>query len=145
MPLIAAAFIFLIHFALLAESLSDYRVTIDSAYHVSMARQWGEHWWVPWDYINFDTGGEFTKSMFCVGKDNVKSRYPRPSTNSPPVSVLGLPQRKVTILAAAAIGEKAEVTDPDQAFGQDMQQKSADDSVACSVIFPAMWRTLAPS
>jgi hypothetical protein len=33
-----------------------------------------------------DTGGEFIKSMFCVGKDNVKSRYPRPSTNSPPVS-----------------------------------------------------------
>ncbi|MBV8357151.1 MAG: hypothetical protein JO189_04335, partial [Deltaproteobacteria bacterium] len=56
-PLIAAAFIFLIHFALLAGSLSDYRVTIDSAYHVSMARQWGEHWWVPWDYINFGPGG----------------------------------------------------------------------------------------
>jgi hypothetical protein len=29
--------------------------------------------------------------MFCVGKDNVKPRYPRPSTNSPPVSLLGLP------------------------------------------------------
>jgi hypothetical protein len=27
---------------------------------------------------NDDTGGEFIKSMFCVGKDNVKSRYPGP-------------------------------------------------------------------
>ncbi|MBV8056712.1 MAG: tyrosine-type recombinase/integrase [Deltaproteobacteria bacterium] len=42
---------------------------------------------------NSDTGGEFIKSMFCVGKDNVKSRYPRPSTNSPPVSLLGLPHK----------------------------------------------------
>src|SRR5215471_14059126 len=44
-----------------------------------------------WPRPNSDTGGEFIKSMFCVGKDNVKSRYPRPSTNSPPVSLLGLP------------------------------------------------------
>jgi hypothetical protein len=40
----------------------------------------------PWFFIKHDTAGEFTKSMFCVGKDNVKSRYPRPSTNSPAVS-----------------------------------------------------------
>jgi hypothetical protein len=46
--LIAAGAI-LINFALLAGSLSDYRVTIDSAYHVSIARQWGEHWLVPSD------------------------------------------------------------------------------------------------
>jgi len=31
--------------------------------------------------------------MFCVGKDNMKSRYPRPSTNSPPVSTLELSPR----------------------------------------------------
>jgi hypothetical protein len=28
---------------------------------------------------------------------------------------------------AAAIGEKAEVTDPDQAFGQHMQQEATDE------------------
>lgn len=55
--LIAAAAIFLVNFLLLAASLSDYRVTIDSAYHVSIARQWGEHWIVPWDTINFGPGG----------------------------------------------------------------------------------------
>jgi len=55
--LIAAGAIFLINFALLAGSLGDYRVTIDSAYHVSIARQWGEHWIVPWDTINFAPGG----------------------------------------------------------------------------------------
>jgi hypothetical protein len=35
--------------------------------------------------------------MFCVGKDNVKSRYPRPSADSPPVSLLGsTPNAKLT-------------------------------------------------
>ncbi len=55
--LIAAGTIFLIHFALLGASIFDYRVTIDSAYHVSIARQWGEHWLVPWDQINFGPRG----------------------------------------------------------------------------------------
>jgi len=54
---IAAGAIFLLHFALIAASIFDYRVTIDSAYHISIARQWGEHWLVPWDTINFGPAG----------------------------------------------------------------------------------------
>src|SRR5579885_917785 len=55
--LIAAGAIFSIHFALLAGSLLDYRVTIDSAYHVAMARQWGLQGWVLWDQVNFGPRG----------------------------------------------------------------------------------------
>src|SRR5207302_10227197 len=47
----------LLHGGLLAASLSDYRVTIDSAYHVAMGRAYGEHGLVPWDHINFGPGG----------------------------------------------------------------------------------------
>ena len=32
-----------------------------------------------WPKPNVDTGGEFIKPRFCVGKDDVKSRYLRPS------------------------------------------------------------------
>lgn len=49
--------IVLIHVALLALSLPDYRVTIDSAYHVSMARAYSQFWLVPWDHINFGPAG----------------------------------------------------------------------------------------
>jgi hypothetical protein len=49
--------IVLVHFALLALSIPDYRVTIDSAYHVSMARIYSQHWLVPWDYLNFGPTG----------------------------------------------------------------------------------------
>jgi hypothetical protein len=47
----------LLHGGLLAASLSDYRVTIDSAYHVAMGRAYGEQGLVPWDHINFGPGG----------------------------------------------------------------------------------------
>jgi len=55
--LIAAGAIYLLHLCLLALSIFDYRVTIDSAYDVAMARQWGEHWLVPWDHVNFGPQG----------------------------------------------------------------------------------------
>lgn len=55
---IAAALIVLsIHGALLLATLGDWRVTIDSAYHVSLARAYGEHGLVPWDHINFGPRG----------------------------------------------------------------------------------------
>jgi hypothetical protein len=55
---IAAALLVLsVHGALLLATLGDWRVTIDSAYHVSLARAWGEHGLVPWDHINFGPGG----------------------------------------------------------------------------------------
>jgi hypothetical protein len=55
--LLAAAAIVLLHGGLLSISIPDYRVTIDSAYHVSMGRAYGEHLLVPWDYINFGPHG----------------------------------------------------------------------------------------
>jgi hypothetical protein len=55
--LITAGTIYLLHFGLLAASIFDYRVTIDSAYDVAMARQWGEHLLVPWDHVNFGPQG----------------------------------------------------------------------------------------
>ena len=55
--LIATCALLLLHGGLLAASIPNYRVTIDSAYHVSMARDYGEHWLVPWDYINFGPRG----------------------------------------------------------------------------------------
>jgi hypothetical protein len=55
---IAAALVVLsIHGALLLATLGDWRVTIDSAYHVSLARAYGEHGLVPWEHINFGPGG----------------------------------------------------------------------------------------
>jgi uncharacterized membrane protein len=57
-PIVAAFWaILLMHLGLLAMSLPQYRVTIDSAYHVSMGREFGEHGLVPWDRINFGPRG----------------------------------------------------------------------------------------
>ncbi len=53
----ATCAIVLVHGGLLAISIPHYRVTVDSAYHVSMARYYGEHWLVSWDHINFGPGG----------------------------------------------------------------------------------------
>lgn len=49
--------ILLAHGALLAASIPDYRVTIDSAFHVSMGRYYGEHGQAWWDHINFGPEG----------------------------------------------------------------------------------------
>ena len=55
--IIAAIVIFCLHGALLLSTLNDWRVTLDSGYHVSLARQYGEHGLVAWDRINFGPGG----------------------------------------------------------------------------------------
>jgi hypothetical protein len=47
----------ILHGGLLAASIPDYRVTIDSAYHVSLGRAYGEQGFVPWDDINFGLRG----------------------------------------------------------------------------------------
>ena len=52
-----AAVIVILHLALLGASLGDYRVTIDSAYHVAMARQWIDHFPALWDHVNFGPHG----------------------------------------------------------------------------------------
>jgi hypothetical protein len=49
--------ILLVHAGLLLVSIPDYRVTIDSAYHVSMGRYYGEHGLAEWDHINFGPRG----------------------------------------------------------------------------------------
>lgn len=55
---IAAALVLLgLHGALLLAALGDWRVTIDSAYHVALARSYGERGLVAWDHINFGPGG----------------------------------------------------------------------------------------
>jgi hypothetical protein len=46
-----------VHAALLVWSLPDYRVSIDSGYHVSLARLYAEHGAVFWDPINYGPGG----------------------------------------------------------------------------------------
>jgi hypothetical protein len=46
-----------IHATLLAAALPDYRVSIDSGYHVSLARWYGEHGAAFWDPISFGPGG----------------------------------------------------------------------------------------
>jgi hypothetical protein len=56
-PLLAALAIAAVHLILLAAAIPDYRVTIDSAYHVSLGRWYGEHYSAYWDYINFAPGG----------------------------------------------------------------------------------------
>lgn len=53
----ATVLILSVHGALLLATLGDWRVTIDSAYHVSLARAYGEHGLVPWDHINFGPAG----------------------------------------------------------------------------------------
>jgi hypothetical protein len=57
-PIVLATLaILLLHGGLLVTSIADYRVTIDSAYHVSMGRYYGEHGLAPWDDINFGPRG----------------------------------------------------------------------------------------
>ena len=46
-----------IHAALLLAALPDYRVAIDSGYHISLAQQYAAHGAVWWDHINFGPGG----------------------------------------------------------------------------------------
>jgi hypothetical protein len=46
-----------IHFALLAVTLNDYRVSIDSGYHVSLGRYYAEHGSAWWDPINWGPRG----------------------------------------------------------------------------------------
>ena len=53
----AAIAILGLHFVLLLLSLPDYFVGIDSGYHVSLARWYGEHGTAWWDHINFGPGG----------------------------------------------------------------------------------------
>jgi len=46
-----------LHGILLLNTLPDYFVSIDSGYHVSLARWYGEHGSAWWDHINFGPGG----------------------------------------------------------------------------------------
>lgn len=55
--LIASVAIVLMHFVLLALAIPDYRVTIDSAYHIAMGRERIEHWPALWDWINYGPRG----------------------------------------------------------------------------------------
>ncbi|MGH7915371.1 MAG: hypothetical protein ACREPW_12100 [Candidatus Binataceae bacterium] len=55
--IIAAILVLCVHGALLLSTLTDWRVTLDSGYHVSLARAYGEHGLVPWDHINFGPAG----------------------------------------------------------------------------------------
>jgi hypothetical protein len=55
--IIAAILILCVHGALLLSTLTDWRVTLDSGYHVSLAREYGEHGLVAWDNINFGPAG----------------------------------------------------------------------------------------
>jgi hypothetical protein len=50
---LALAAVVALHLALLAASLGDYRVSVDSAYHVALARQYGEHGTYWWDDIHY--------------------------------------------------------------------------------------------
>ncbi len=52
-----AAAIFGVNFVLLAASLGDYRVTIDSGYHISLAEWYAHHGLAWWDHINYGPGG----------------------------------------------------------------------------------------
>jgi hypothetical protein len=49
--------ILLLNFALLVWSLPDYRVSIDSGYHISLAEWYAAHGSGWWDHINFGPGG----------------------------------------------------------------------------------------
>src|SRR5262249_26757872 len=55
--LIATLIIVAVHGALLCATLGDWRVTLDSGCHVSLARAYAEHGLVPWDHINFGPAG----------------------------------------------------------------------------------------
>lgn len=50
-------FILTLHGFLLLLSLPDYRVSIDSGYHVSLGRYYGEHGTAFWDHINYGPAG----------------------------------------------------------------------------------------
>ncbi len=50
---LATGAIVALHLLLLAASLGDYRVSVDSAYHVALARQYGEHGSYWWDDIHY--------------------------------------------------------------------------------------------
>jgi hypothetical protein len=49
----ATAAIVALHLVLLTASLGDYRVSVDSAYHVALAHQYGEHGSYWWDDIHY--------------------------------------------------------------------------------------------
>ena len=53
----ATIIILALHGILFALMLPDYFVSIDSGYHVSLARWYGEHGTAWWDHINFGPGG----------------------------------------------------------------------------------------
>lgn len=53
----ALALILGLHAGLLVSTLTDYRVSIDSGYHVSLARYYAEHGTVFWDHINYGPAG----------------------------------------------------------------------------------------
>ena len=46
-----------VHLALRLAMIGDYPVSIDSGYHVSLARWYAEHGAAFWDHINFGPGG----------------------------------------------------------------------------------------
>jgi len=50
-------FLLAAHFTLLALTIGDYRVSIDSGYHVSLGRYYAEHGTAWWDTINWGPGG----------------------------------------------------------------------------------------
>ncbi|MGD8277733.1 MAG: hypothetical protein PVH00_06890, partial [Gemmatimonadota bacterium] len=54
---IALVLVLGLHGVLLLSTLTDYRVSIDSGYHVSLARQYGEHGTAFWDSINYAPAG----------------------------------------------------------------------------------------
>ena len=49
--------ILIINAALLLYAIPDYRVSIDSGYHISLAEQYAAHGTAWWDHINFGPGG----------------------------------------------------------------------------------------
>ena len=55
---VATWLVLALHLALLLATFSDYRVSIDSGYHVSLARHYAEHGFQTWwDSINYGPGG----------------------------------------------------------------------------------------
>jgi len=55
--IIATILILSVHGALLLSTLTDWRVTLDSGYHVSLAREYGEDGLAAWDHVNFGPAG----------------------------------------------------------------------------------------
>ena len=49
---IATIFVIGLHLALLVAALSDWMVSVDSAFHVALARQYAEHGTFWWDTIH---------------------------------------------------------------------------------------------